>query len=175
MGRLSRIIWWVQSQGFYKIETVSRTGKRRKRFSPRAYKRNTTLPSLSFQPLRPTFAPDLQNCKRINLCCFRALSFVVICSTSNRKLHVLHIPKEKKKPNNEIIMIFNNSQHLLAPSLLRPLYFFLSFLLPFSFFPLILHLTNAGHPCASHSQSPQQSPGSLTSTNVPQQEIHFFL
>ena len=118
---------------------------------------------------------SVQNCKRINLCCFRALSFVVICSTSNRKLHVLHIPKEKKKPNNEIIMIFNNSQHLLAPSLLRPLYFFLSFLLPFSFFPLILHLTNAGHPCASHSQSPQQSPGSLTSTNVPQQEIHFFL
>lgn len=43
------------------------------------------LPTLCFIPKRPISDSDLEF-KVMNLCCFRLLKVVVICSSSNRKL-----------------------------------------------------------------------------------------
>jgi len=61
-------------------------GKGEERFFLDLSEKAPSCQLFDFIPKRPISDSDLQNRKVMNLCCFRLLKVVAICSSSNRKL-----------------------------------------------------------------------------------------
>lgn len=74
---------WAMNPG---IQAASRNWKSQgKEFSPRASRKNTTFANqyLDSSAVGPIWISDLQNCKMINLCCFKPLLMVICCSNNS--------------------------------------------------------------------------------------------